>query len=210
MTIYRRYFRITSGPLLDRAREIDAANETASKAAMAFAAEIGAKNMYSYRDGTVSGFEFDKTPDQAIWKQPNSFGHYMPRKNTAGGKEIIGRIEKMPRIIGIGEALKTIGLYDSFPVMICSGKGHISTLTGTTKLGVMFVSIPWRDIDPEEIAQYKRDNAAGIHSSAELEHLCWTPTPEMQEIKRWEMEKEIEELNARLRAMAEPKNEVPA
>lgn len=210
MTIYRRYFRVTVGPLLDKVREIEAANKIARKFAIDFSAEIGAKNMFSYRDGTISGFEFDKTPDQAIWKQPNSFGHYLPRKNTVGGKEMLKRIQEMPRIISISDALKTVGLYDSFPVMFDARTGHISTLTGTTKLGVMFVSTPWRDINPEELAQYQRDNAAGIHISAELEHLCWTPTPEMQEIKRWEMEKEIEELNARLRAMAEQKNEVPA
>lgn len=210
MTIYRRYFRVTSGPLLEKSREIEAVNDMNRKKAIAFAAEIGAKNMFSYRDGTISGFEFEKTPDQSVWKQPNSFGHYMPRKNTSGGKEMLKRIQDLPRIIGIGEALKTIGLYDSFPAMFDARIGHISTLTGTTKLGVMFVSTPWRDIDPEALAQYKRDNAAGIHFSAELEHLCWNPTPEMQEIKCWEMEKEIEELNARLRAMAEQKNEVPA
>lgn len=201
MTIYQRYFRVTSGPLMDEVRKIEADNDRNRQAVLDFAAEIGATNMFSYKDGTVSGFEFDKTPDQSIWKQPNSFGHYLPRKNTNGGKEMAKRIQGMPRLIGIGGALKSIGLYDSFPVLFGNGKGYISTLTGTTRLGVMFVSVPWKDINPEELAQYKRDNAAGIHSSAELEHLGWQPTADMQEIKHWEMEKEIEELNLRLREM---------
>jgi len=208
MSIYHRYFRVTSGPLMDEVRKIEDDNDRNRKAVMAFASEIGADNMFSYKDGTISGFEFAKTPDQTIWKQPNSFGHYMPRKNTAAGKEMTKRILAMPRLLDISAALKVIGLYDSFPVMFGNGKGYVSTLTGTTRLGVMFVGTPWKDIDQEVIAKYKRDNAAGIHSSAELEHLCWSPTPEMQEIKRWEMEKEIEELNLRLREMA--KEGVPA
>lgn len=200
MSIHQRYFRVTSGPLLDKVREIEANNDRNRTAVLDFAKDIGAVNAFSYRDGTFSGFEFKTTPDQAIWKQPNSFGHYMPRKNTLGGKAMIKRIQEIPRLLGIGKALEVVGLYDGFPVMFGEGRGYISTLCGSGRLGVLFVSTPWKEIDPEELAQYKRDNAAGVHCSAELEHLCWSPTPEMQEIKRWELEKEIEELNARLKA----------
>lgn len=210
MSIYTRYFRITSGPLLDKVRQIESDNTRNREAVLAFAREIGAMNVYSRKDGTISGIEFEKTPDQSVWKQPNSFGHYMPRKNTAGGKEMVKRIEALPRLIGIGNALETIGLYDNFPVLFGDRMGYCSSLSGTTKLGVIFVGVPWKDINPEVLVQYKLDSAAGIHSSAELEHLCWTPTPEMQEIKRWEMEKEIEDLNARLRALSKSASEVPA
>lgn len=210
MSIYMRYFRVTAGPLLDKVREIETDNDRNRKAVLAFANDIGARNIFSYKDGTISGLEFEKTPDQSIWKQPNSFGHYMPRKNTAGGKEMLKRIQELPRLLGISNALSVVGLYDSFPVMFGDRNGYCSTLTGTTKLGVMFIATPWKDVSPEVLDQYKRDNAAGIHGSAELEHLCWVPTPEMQEIKRWEMEKEIEELNARLRAISKSESEVPA
>ena len=203
MSIYQRYFRVTSGQLLDKVREIEAENDRNRESVMAFAQEIGATNMFSYRDGTVSGFEFKSSPDPTIWKQPNSFGHHMPRKNTAGGKAMLKRIQEMPRLLGISEALKVVGLYADFPVMFGNGKGYISTLTGSGRLGVLFISTPWKDVDPEVIDQYKRDNAAGIHSSAELEHLCWSPSPEMEEIERWEVEKGVAELNARLKAERE-------
>lgn len=205
MTIYQRYFRVTGGPLLDKAREIEADNERNRKIAMAFADEIGAKNMYSYRDGRISGFEFDKTPDQSIWKQPNSFGHYMPRKNTAEGKAMLKRIDGMPRVLNIGVALKEIGLEDRVPVLIDSRKGYFPTLAGSVGIGVLFVIVPWRDISALEIDQYKRDRESCHTWSLSLDHLCWSPTPEMQEIKRWEMEKEIDELNARLRSDSKSK-----
>lgn len=203
MSIYQRYFRVTAGPLMDKVREIEAANDANRQTVLAFVDEIGAKNVYTYKDGTVSGFEFDKTPDQGVWKQPNSFGNYMPRKNTVSGKEMLARIQKLPLLLGIDNALKVIGLYADFPVLIGGRMGYRSTLTGSTKLGVMFVMVPWRDVDPAELAEYQRKHAEGTWLSAEMEHLCWVPSPDMQEIKRWEVEKEIEKLNARLRAMAE-------
>lgn len=210
MTIYQRYFRVTGGPLLDAVRKIEDDNDRNRISVTAFATEIGAKNVFSYKDGTISGFEFETTPDQTVWKQPNSFGHYMPRKNTAGGKDMVKRIQELPRLLDTSAALQVIGLYNNFPVMFGNGKGYVSTLTGMASLGVIFVSTPWKDIDPDVLANYKRDNAAGICSSAELEHLRWSPAPEMKEIKRWEVEKEIEELNARLRAGSNSKKEVPA
>ncbi|WP_234085354.1 hypothetical protein [Azonexus sp. R2A61] len=203
MSIYKRYFRVTAGPLMDKVREINAANDANRKTVLAFVDEIGAKNVYTYKDGTVSGFEFDKTPDQGVWKQPNSFGNYMPRKNTASGKVMLTRIQKLPRLLCISNALEVIGLHGDVPVLIGGGIGYRSTLTGSTKLGVMFVGVPWRDIDPAELAEYQQEHAKGTWFSTEMEHLCWIPSPDMQEIKRWEMEKEIDELNARLRAMAE-------
>lgn len=210
MTLYQRYFRITGGPLMDEVIKIEADNERNRKSVLAFAKELGAKNMFSYSDGSISGFDFDKTPDQSIWKQPNSFGHYMPRKNTAGGKEMIKRIKEIPRLLSIGTALNTIDLEERVPVLIEGRTGYSATLFGMAKLGVLFVGVPWRDISPDELEKYRREKEAGTHWSMSLEHLLWSPTPEMQEIKRWEMEKEIEELNARLRAIAAPKSEVPA
>lgn len=210
MSLYQRYFRVTTGPLMDEVIKIEADNERNRKSVLAFAEELGAKNMFSYSDGSISGFEFDKTPDQSVWKQPNSFGHYMPRKNTAGGKEMIKRIKEMPRLLGIGTALNTVGLEDRVPVLIEGRSGHCATLFGKATLGVLFVGVPWRDIYPDEIEKYRREREAGTSWSMSLEHLLWVPTPEMQEIKRWEMEKEVEELNARLRATAKQKQEVPA
>ena len=93
--IYNRYFRVTNGPIMDKAIEIEAAHAEARKALHAFAKQIGATDSLSYRDGRRAGFRFPSTPDQSVWKQPNSFGAYWPRKNSAAGREMLARIEAL-------------------------------------------------------------------------------------------------------------------
>ncbi len=200
MSIYTRYFRVTSGPLMEKARELSAANEVARLAVIAFCKEIGAVDVLSHRDGRWEGFKFAATPDQAVWKQPNSFGTYWPRKNTAGGRDMLERIEALSRIVHIEAALEQVGLTPGVPALVYGNRWSAPSLTGVTKLGVLFAIVPWRDIDPAEIAAYKFDRAAARRLSMELDHLCWEPTADMVELKRWEVEKEIEELNAMSRA----------
>jgi len=197
MNIYNRYFRVTSGPLMNKAAELEAANAEARKALIAFCKEIGADDAMTHRDGRWAGFSFSKTPDQKVWKQPNSFGAYWPRKNTAGGCEMLSRIKALPRIVPVAFALEVVGLYPDFPTLISDRRCHFNTMTGGSSVGVVFVSVPWRDTAPGEIEDYKRNREAGTHMSCELDHLCWSPTADMVELKRWEVEREIDELNAR-------------
>ncbi len=205
MTIYQRYFRVTTGPLVEAACALEAEDKKSREVVLNFVKEIGAINMYSRSGGAITGFQFEKTPDQYIWKQPNSFGHYLPRKNTAGGKEMAQRIASLPIIQGFDPALRTVDLTEDNPVIFGDGKCYFATITGSALLKVFFVSVPWRDIDPEKLQQYKQERAADKHYSVELDHLCWTPSQDMHEIKRWELEKEIEELNAKLRQISEEK-----
>nr|MBL8412747.1 hypothetical protein [Dechloromonas sp.] len=201
MPVYQRYFRVTSGPLMDRARDIEQASREARKAVIAFCKEIGAENAFFGGEGSICGFKFASTPDQAVWKQPNDFGTYMPRKNTIGGKAMIEKIKELPPIHRLNNALKAVGLYPGFPVLIDGRSGHCAQLTGSVELGVLFIGVPWRDVPEEEMQRYKVKHEAGSWTSAEMEHLQWQPTADMVEIKRWEVEKECEELNARLNAM---------
>lgn len=197
--IYQRYFRVTHGPIMDKAIEIEAANAEARKALHAFCQEIGSTDSLSYQDGRRAGFRFPSTPDQSVWKQPNSFNAYWPRKNSAAGREMLARIEALPRIVDISQALEVVGLTPHVPMLISDRCGHSATITGRTSLGVLFVGVPWRDIDPKELERYKAKREAGNSWSMGMEHLLWQPTAEMQELKRWEVEKEIEELNARIK-----------
>lgn len=64
---------------------------------------------------------------------------------------------------------------------------------------MLFVGVLWRNVSPQELAEYKSDREAKQMYSMEMDHLCWEPTAEMQEVKRWEMEKELDQLNAQLR-----------
>ena len=203
MNIYTRYFRVTSGPIMDRAIELETANAEARKVVAAFCKEIGANESLSYSDGRRAGFKFPTTPDQTVWKQPNSFGAYWPRKNTAGGREMLARIDALPPIVQIKYAIEAVGLHVGLPVLVSDRYGHSATLTGIPRFGVLFLGVPWRDIDPAKLAEYKHKRAAGTKFSMEMDHLCWEPSAELQEVKRWEVEKEIEELNARLRAEQE-------
>lgn len=200
MTIYSRYFRVTSGPLMTKALEIEAANKVARKAIADFCKEVGAQDAACYHDGRFAGFEFAKTPDQGVWKQPNSFGHYWPRKNSAAGREMLARIGALPRIVSTNAALEVVGLLPDVPALTHENRWAWPKLNGVAELGVLFVGVPWRDADPAEIAAYRFDRAAGKRSSLSLDHLCWTPSPDMVEIKRWEVEREIEELNAKIKA----------
>ncbi len=124
----------------------------------------------------------------------------MPRKNSAAGREMLARIEALPRIVDISQALEVVGLNPQVPVLISDRCGHSATITGRTSLGVLFVGVPWRDIDSKELERYKDQREAGNSWSMGMEHLLWQPTAEMPELKRWEVKKEIEELNARRRA----------
>lgn len=81
--IYFRFFRVTDGPIMDRAREIEAANIESRKVIAAFSDEIGAKNWWQNRDGRAVGFNFEK-PDAKVWRETR-WG-YLPRKNTKIGR----------------------------------------------------------------------------------------------------------------------------
>lgn len=203
MSMYQRYFRVTSGPLLEKAREIETQREQARAEMIAFVNEIGADNALHYRNGGCAGFKFKSSPDKKVWKQPNSFDAYMPRKNTAEGRAMQERIKALPAITPVADAIEVIGLEANCPVLIEGRVGHCSTLTGSAHLGVLFVGVPWRDVSPEQIASYRQENEAGRSFSMEMEHLCWKPSADMVEIKRWELDKEVDELNARLKAMAD-------
>lgn len=200
--IYTRYFRVTSGPLMDRARELDAANDAARSTVSAFIKEIGAKLSLHFSDGRWSGFIFADPADQNVWKQPNSFGAYWPRKNTAAGRDMLARIQALPPIVHIENAVEAVGLLPELPVVVGTRSGYKVTLCGKTSLEVLFLTVPWRDVSPDEIAEYKRNKAGGTHFSIEMDHLCWTPSAGMEEVNRWEVEKEINELNARILEMA--------
>jgi len=203
MNVYTRYFRVTSGPIMDRAIELEAANAEARKVLAAFCKEIGAEDLLSYSDGRRAGFRIRSMPDPAVWRWINSLGAYWPRKNTAAGRDMLARIEALPTIVHIKNAIEAVGLHAGLPVLISNRCGHSATLTGIPRLGVLFLGVPWRDIDPAKLAEYKRNRAAGTEFSTAMDHLCWEPSAELQEVKRWEVEKEIEELNARLRAEQE-------
>lgn len=194
-TVYHRFFRVTEGELLDEVRRLMDQREEARKAIVALSRELGCE-IKAYESGGIAGFAFKKKPDQEIWKQPNRYGLYWPRKNTAAGKEMWARIKQLPEFPGVNGALRVAGLNVGFPCLIAGRTGYSPVLWGYPAKGVIFVKVPWRDEDPERLATYQRDKTDGICFSADLDHLLWVPPAYMQEIKEWQALKEYEELSA--------------
>ena len=50
-------------------------------------------------------------------------------------------------------------------------------------------------VEPEKIEQYKADRAAGKFSSRDLDAILWEPTADMIEVKKWEVDRHIDEWN---------------
>lgn len=202
MNVYKRFFRITAGPLFDAAKCIEQERSESIKIIEAFCKEIGATAPHTYSDGRVAGFEFDGVACSPVWGSRDSCGLRMPRGNTKDGKALRERIKALPRVPSLNDALKTVGLAHDIPAVIAGNRWYASAAFGAPSLGVMFISVPWRDIDPAELDEYRRRNAAGTHTSIELDHLLWTPTADMVEVKEWEVQREIDQLNAQVKARA--------
>lgn len=199
MNIYKRYFRVTSGPLMDMAIALYGEMDAAHEAISTLCREIGAKGYKAYTDGRIAGFQFDSQPDVGVWKKPNKHRLYWPRKDSGSGKELLKRIASLPELRDLNYSLEMVGLTPHCPVLLGDGRGYTSAAFGAPKRGVVFVRVPWRDTDPAQIEQYVIDKEAGRYFSMELDHLLWKPTPDMVEIKEWEVLREIEEINEAIR-----------
>lgn len=198
--IYKRYFRVTTGPLIDAVKEIHKQQTAAVGQIRELINELGAKDAKLGAEGNIIGFTFDETPDSKLWKRTRR-GWYYPKQSSNAGRDLIKRIKALPKHPSYDEAVLAIGLIPGFPALVDTykGVGHSVTLSGHIDLGVWFVTVPWEDIDPGELEQYKRDKASGKRWSASLDHLCWEPTADLIEVKEWQVLKEIDEMNEKLR-----------
>lgn len=206
MTIYHRYFRVTTGPLIEAGRALMQRRREAFVVIKAFCAEIGATDAHTYQSGNIAGFDFNIPPDPRVWASPTKSGVYRPRANTKAGRELKARVDALPTAPNLTTSISEVGLCNNFPALIHGGMGYSSVAFGAPERGVMFVKVPWRDIDPQELAEYKQQRASDSPTrySNSLDHLLWTPTADMIEVKEWEVLREVEEINAAIRG------EVPA
>lgn len=199
MSVYIRYFKATSGPMVEAAKDAHRTNNEAIAEYRNILDEIGAKPGYYHREGRLVAFDFDKRPDQKVYKPQH--GGWYPKANCKVGKEIIAKI-KAVKTKNVQDALFLVGL-SSTPTIFMNGRCYYSTLSFIPDdPPTVYVSIPWFDEDPEKIEQYKKDHAEGVRSEANFEAILWTPTPEMVEVKKWEVEKHIAEWNEKVTAQA--------
>lgn len=197
MNIYRRYFRVTKGPVVDEFKKIQSINSNAHKEYEKILSEIDANPSYYHIDNELVSIQFDTPPDSAIYKRVRS-GWY-PKKNCKAGKELSKRFSAV-KTIPPSYTLKVIGL-SSGPTIFSSGKCYIPTILDIPEEPtVIYISVPWYDEDPEKIAQYKIDRESGKCFNRNIDSILWEPSPDMDEIKKWEMDRHINEWNESVRA----------
>ena len=197
MNVYRRIFRIQSGPLSDAVSELNLINKKASKSYVEILKEIGAEDSWYQVNGCLDCVIFKEAPDSSIYKRKGK-GWY-PKKNCKKGKDLAKRIESI-ETKNIKDLLETVGL-SKFPSIYKNSKCYSSTIIDIPEnIPVIYISVPWYDEDPEIIKEYKIKNTTGFSRDNNMDSILWEPTKDMEEVKEWEMNKHIEEWNEKVKA----------
>lgn len=196
MDVYRRYFKVTEGPVIAAVKEVEEINDIARKEYRKIIEEIGAKPEYYTYGVAPSGFIFEKTPDSGVFKKTKNGGYY-PKKNCKEGRELTKRIESIVTK-STDYPLTAVGLNDGgFPRIFGANRAYKATIvTIPQDPPVVYISIPWYDEDPDVIEKYKADRAAGAFGgNRNIAAILWEPTADMVEVKKWEVDRHIEEWN---------------
>lgn len=204
MSVYKRYFRFTEGPVADEIDRLQDQRIAAGKLFQAVADKYGAASVNTWDgSGGFAGFTFKETPDQDVYRFLKKHRLWVPRKNVPAGKAMWAEINALPAPRPVTDALELVGLTANVPAMFDGGKWYAPVLWGFGKpTSVWFVSVPWKDTDPAEMDQYKLDRADGGRCDSNLEHLQWEAPANWTEVKHWQVEKEAEEINAAKKAEA--------
>ena len=197
-----RYFIDTCGPLFQRMHEVVTERRAASGVLMAFAKEIGASAMYGDSPATYR-FDFprdaDANPDTWCKTKPRrGVYYYRPRRNSPSGKAMAERIKLLPACPQVDAALDVVpNLPAGFPVVIEGGMGYSPFIrfNSLRDPAVVVVAVPWRDVDPAELAAYvKQAESKKRHTwCASMDFAQWTPPDWLREVKEWEVERLIAE-----------------
>lgn len=186
MTIRKRYFRVDSGLLIDEIEKIRVQRNAAAEAFRILQPAIGAVEAKFWPDGSFACLVFENAPDAEVYRHT---GHgWVPKKNCAAGKALWEDIKKLPPCPGYQAALKCVGLRTEVPGVVDEdeGIGYWPVMGGFPAKKIWFVEVPWRDVDPAEMAQYIADNKAGKRCCSTFEYLRWTPPADWVEIKQWQ------------------------
>lgn len=202
MSVYQRYFRITAGPITDEIARLAELRSAAGELYAELAVKYGATGSSNYdRSGAFAGFTFAERPDQDVYRLDKKTRLWVPRKNVPSGKVIWSDIKSLPTPAPIENAMRLAGLEPGLPMLVDSGKWYAPTMWGYgAPRNIWFVSVPWMDVDPERLEQYKVDKAAGKHYNRDLDALLWEAPADWTEVKRWQIEKEAEEIQAAIEA----------
>lgn len=190
MSVYYRYFRAESGPLVDGVKRIERENEASIEQWQVLIDEFKAASICFNSDGKIAAVAFKDTPDVRLWRPVRN--GYLPKRNSKAGRALWQKIENAPIAIDPSMALRAAGLEPLGPTLIHDGYGYYNQLN--TAQGVCFIRVPWLDVPDAEMTEYREKNAAGIHSSCSMDHLQWTPPAGLVELKEWEFLRDWEQL----------------
>lgn len=201
MSVYKRYFRVTEGLMVDEINRLQDLMSAAAVHADKVAKQVGGDFQTWQSSGNFAGFKFKVAPCQKTYRLLKKHGLWIPRKNTPEGKEVWASIDQVPLPKPVDSALAAADLAPNIPALFHGSKWYAPTLWGFGKpVSVWFVSVPWLDVDPEELKAYKTDREARTRRDGNLDHLLWTAPEGWAEVKHWQIEKESEEINARTKA----------
>jgi len=200
MAIYTRYFKITDGPLMDTYLDAIKINNNAHDEYKVILKDLGASNKYWIVDDKLSGIEFDGDVDRSLYKRVNK--GWMPKKNTKKAKAINKKLTNV-RTKSISSCLNTIGLHDH-PALTSHNRWYKTTILAIPeKPPVIYITVPWKDVDPNELKEYQNKRSKGICMNRNMDHLLWIPHESMVEVKCWEFEKHLDEWNEYVRKSKE-------
>jgi len=202
MSVYKRYFRVTNGPMVEEIDRLFELRFAASARYKEFGDKYGATETHSFeRSGAFAGFVFNTPPDQAVYRRDAKTRLWLPRKNVPAGKAIWAEINELPKAHTVEYAPRLAGLEPGMPFLTDAGRWYAPSLWGFgAPRNVWFVSVPWMDVDPDKLAAYKADKAEGKRFDRDLDALSWEPPAGWTEVKRWQVEKESDEIQAAIAA----------
>lgn len=194
LSVYRRYFRVKTGPLMvavTKAREI---NANAHKDYLKLLEEYGAEPQYYTASSTnkkLIAMCFESEPDRYLFKKVKRTSGWYPKKNNSHGKQIADRFEAIETR---NESCLDVVDLDNFARITCNGRAYRSVMVVIpSDPVVLYISVPWYDVDPEELKAYKADTTNSYDHN--ILAVMWEPDEHMIEVKSWEMDKAITEWN---------------
>ena len=199
-TIYRRYFKVTSGPIAIAAKALVDNHEEVRAKYLEILSGIGAEENYWHSEHRLIGF----TPigDKSMYRKVKDAGYY-PKVKTKESRALRDRLRDVDKLVmrRHGEIMQMA----NEPSEIFSGMAiHFPTPTilnyDNDSPLVVFISVPWYDEDPEVIAEARKNASLGNRLTGEIRALLWEPSTEMKEVKEWEVLKDIENFNNRNKA----------
>lgn len=187
MSVYRRYFRVSSGPLIDELKRMFAQFEEYKSVVGKIAEEVGAEQEWLVHGSSFGGFRFKTQPDMKLWREVSGYDNmYYPRRTSKEGKALYERIKKAPERPDFNKALDVINVSGAWLNIDWNKMTHAGFVYLNPSDDTTFIQVPWRDVEPAKLEEYKAKRAAGGHREEELEHLLWTPHESMTEVKEWE------------------------